>query len=328
VLALAGFALQKIGVHRIGQALASVRIPWLIASLALMCSSMALRAESWYAILSAALRGSRAHRPEMARGVAIGVFASATLPGRVGEPIRALIVSRRLGDTRRWFPTVLGTVLSQSLLNLGALFVLALVAFAQLPLLQQHATALILAAVVPASIAGMLVVAPRLIRGIRWARVPLLQTVSAAVANRLAEARSGLLVFRYPWRALHASSAQGAAWALQVLACYVLFVAFGFQHRIGLSAAAAVLLAVNVTAILPPTPSNVGIFQAACVVVLALEGIGKGDALAYGIVLQLVEVATAVGLGLPALVQEGLSWREIRATAAEIKASSAELGPP
>ena len=36
------------------------------------------------------------------------------------------------------------------------------------------------------------------------------------------------------------------------------------------------------------------------------------DALAYGIVLQAVEVATAVIMGLPALVNEGLSWREVR----------------
>ena len=37
---------------------------------------------------------------------------------------------------------------------------------------------------------------------------------------------------------------------------------------------AAVLFAVNVTAVVPATPANVGVFQAACVAVLAGEGIG------------------------------------------------------
>ena len=36
--------------------------------------------------------------------------------------------------------------------------------------------------------------------------------------------------------------------------------------------AAAVLFAVNVTAVLPLTPSNLGVFQAACVAVLELDG--------------------------------------------------------
>jgi phosphatidylinositol alpha-mannosyltransferase len=41
-------------------------------------------------------------------------------------------------------------------------------------------------------------------------------------------------------------------------------------------------------------------------------GVGSADALGYGIVLQAVELATAVIMGTPALVAEGLSWRELR----------------
>jgi phosphatidylinositol alpha-mannosyltransferase len=74
-----------------------------------------------------------------------------------------------------------------------------------------------------------------------------------------------------------------------------------------------VLFAVNVTAVLPVTPSNLGVFQAACVMVLhGAYGIGTADALGYGIILQAVEMATAVIMGAPALVKEGVSWREIR----------------
>ena len=36
------------------------------------------------------------------------------------------------------------------------------------------------------------------------------------------------------------------------------------------------------------------------------------DAIAYGIVLQAVEVAAALIMGLPALVNEGLSWKDVR----------------
>jgi phosphatidylinositol alpha-mannosyltransferase len=100
------------------------------------------------------------------------------------------------------------------------------------------------------------------------------------------------------------------AWALQWLSCYMVILALGLNAD--LTAAAAVLLAVNVSAILPATPSNVGVFQAACLVVLTAYGIDAGSAIAYGIILQAVEVVTALGLGIPALLAEGLSWEDIR----------------
>ncbi len=46
---------------------------------------------------------------------------------------------------------------------------------------------------------------------------------------------------------------------------------------------------------------------------LAAYGVGGGPGLAYGIILQAVEVLTALALGVPALLREGLTWRDIRA---------------
>jgi len=59
--------------------------------------------------------------------------------------------------------------------------------------------------------------------------------------------------------------------------------------------------------------------------VLGAYGVGHADALAYGIILQAVEMATAVVMGAPALVKEGLSWREVRLRA--MHASPVELPP-
>ncbi|MDX6588949.1 MAG: phosphatidyl-myo-inositol alpha-mannosyltransferase, partial [Solirubrobacterales bacterium] len=76
------------------------------------------------------------------------------------------------------------------------------------------------------------------------------------------------------------------------------------------------LFAVNVTAVVPATPSNIGVFQLAVISVLHTGfGISTADALAYGVILQGVEIATAVGLGLPALVREGLTWSDLRVQA-------------
>jgi phosphatidylinositol alpha-mannosyltransferase len=56
----------------------------------------------------------------------------------------------------------------------------------------------------------------------------------------------------------------------------------------------------------------VGVFQAACLVVLAAYGVGAGQGLAYGIILQAIELLTALTLGVPALLREGMTWRDIR----------------
>jgi phosphatidylinositol alpha-mannosyltransferase len=99
-------------------------------------------------------------------------------------------------------------------------------------------------------------------------------------------------------------------------------VAFGLEDKAGLAAAAAVLTAVNVAGIVPVTPSNVGIFQAACVLVLAAWGIGSDAALAYGILLQAIEVAVALALGLPALAGEHISFSHLRQTAEHLPETS------
>ena len=106
----------------------------------------------------------------------------------------------------------------------------------------------------------------------------------------------------------------------------MLLAALGLDDSAGFGAAAAVLFAVNVTAAIPATPSNLGVFQAACVAVLSgAYGVSHADALAYGIILQAVEIATAVVMGTPALLKEGLSWRDVRLRA--MHSTPVELKP-
>ena len=108
--------------------------------------------------------------------------------------------------------------------------------------------------------------------------------------------------------------------------------ALGLQAHASLVTAAAILLAVNVSAVVPATPSNVGVFQAACLVVLAAYGVGAGPGLAYGIILQAVEVLTALALGAPALLREGMTWRDIRPEKLEresqTESDEGQPGPP
>lgn len=146
----------------------------------------------------------------------------------------------------------------------------------------------------------------------------------AAIHSVLLQVRSGLSIFRHPKYGLPAAILQILAWAIQVAACWALLLALGLDLDRALAASAAVLFAVNVTAVIPATPSNIGIFQLAVITVLTTGfGVSAADALAYGVMLQAVEFATAVVLGVPALLREGLSWGDLKVQA--MAASPVEL---
>ena len=323
---LAALALQHVGVTRVAASLLASKPGLLLAGLALMCAAMFVRAISWHAILVAAPTWRRPKRRDAMQGTFIGVLMSSTLPARLGEPSRALIVARRLGRARETLPVVLGTMVSQTLLNLLALAILGGVTLSSVSVLDGHDRALLLVALAPLAVLLMVLLAPVLIPRAAVSRSRRLQALLASMSRSVLRLRAGLRVFRQPRRAAIATAAQLGAWALQWLSCWLLLMALGLDFHAGLAAAAGVLFAVNVTAVIPATPANVGVFQAACVAVLAgAYHVSTPNAIAYGIVLQAVEIATALIMGLPALLNEGLSWRDVRLRT--MHAGPVKLGP-
>ena len=306
-------ALDKLGIDKLGTALLRSSPPWVLAGLGLMCFSMILRAVSWRAILRSALPEARVRLRDTMQGTFIGVLMSATLPARLGEPSRALVVARRIGRPRETLPAVVGSLVGQTLLNIVALVILGIVMFSTVGWFGGREGALVAFTLGPVALLAVVLIAPALLRRGSVSRSARAQKLLAQARAALSDVRAGLRVFRNPRLGATATLAQLAAWGVQWLSCYVLLVALGLDEQAGLGAAAAVLFAVNVTAVLPATPSNVGVFQAACVAVLAgAYGVSSVQALGYGIVLQAVEVATAVVMGMPALVKEGVSWQDVR----------------
>ncbi len=323
--ALIAFALSRLELHRIGHALITATPGWIALALALMALSLVLRSISWHETLRAALPETPIRWAPVVRATMIGVMASALLPGRVGEPTRVLVLTRRLdGRTSVLLPIVAGTVFSQTLINLLALGALLAVTFTSVPLLHGHVAGIAIALALPLAVCILVLAGPRLLALGRRSRSPRVALAANATERMLRLARRGLLVFARPRYGFTAIASQLLAWGMQWLACYAVMLALGLQSQAGPAAAAAILLAVNLSAILPATPSNVGVFQAACLVVLAAYGVGAGQALAYGIILQAVEVVTALALGVPALLKEGLSWQDIRVGGTSSASSAGE----
>jgi phosphatidyl-myo-inositol alpha-mannosyltransferase len=312
-IGLTALAAQKIGVDKVVESIVRSNFTWVLAAVALMAISLFFRAASWYWIATAALPHRSVRRRDVTSATMIGVLMSATLPARVGEPARALALARRTGRMRETFPVLLGTIVSQTMINLVALAMLGAIIVSTTPLFHSGTQKLFVFSLVPLILLVVVLVAPLLMRRNGNGR---LARIGAAAHRALIQVRAGLAVFRNPRRGAAAAAAQLGAWAIQLAACWALLYALGLDGQAGIGAAAAVLFAVNVTAVVPATPSNIGVFQLAVISVLHTGfGISTADALAYGVILQGVEISTAVGLGLPALVREGLTWSDLRVQA-------------
>jgi phosphatidylinositol alpha-mannosyltransferase len=322
---LSAIAANRIGLDSVAQSIVRSDLAWVLVATALMVASLFLRAAAWFAIARAALPSFPLRRRDVTSATMIGVLMSATLPARLGEPARAMVLARRTGRMRESFPVLLGTLVSQSALNLLALVILGAIIVGSTDLFHARTERLFLISLAPLAILLAVLLAPTLVRQNGSGRVA---RIVASIRGALLKVREGLVVFRDPRRGPVAATAQLGAWGLQLLACFVLFTALGLDNQasIGIGAAAAALFAVNVTAVVPATPSNIGVFQLAVISVLTTGfGVSAADALAYGVILQAVEIATAVALGLPALVREGVTWSDMRMRA--LSAAPVRLSP-
>src|SRR5581483_2198448 len=145
-------------------------------------------------------------------GTMIGVLMSSTLPARLGEPSRALVVARRTGRPRDHFPVVLGTVVSQTLLNLVALAILGAIMFSSVNFFSGHEDALLAVAILPVVLLAVVLGVPVLLRSDAARRFARVQAAAGRVRAAITRVRDGLAVFRMPRLGAIATLFQLAAW--------------------------------------------------------------------------------------------------------------------
>src|ERR1017187_2997020 len=332
LIGLIVLGISKLDPAAVAGSLTSIDASWVLLAVTLMGGSFLARAESWFIALRAAAPDAPVGRSAVRRALLIGMATSTVAPGRLGEAARAWIIARRIGDQREVIATVAGTVLFQTLLNLFALTILAVIALSDPAITHASIAGLMVALALPVSLVSVLLVAPKALGRAARSHHLWLRAAAEWLARQLVNARRGLAAFRQARAAAHTTIAQLTGWTLQLGTCYALVLALHLGGKANLAAAAAVLVAVNLTAIVPLTPSNVGVFQAACIAALAPFGVAASQGLAYGILLQAVEVFCALSLGAPALLREGLSWSLLRrelapvAPAATVEASDQPAG--
>jgi uncharacterized protein (TIRG00374 family) len=279
---------------------------WILLALLLNVLSTLARALSWRLTIGQALPEENQPRlVHVLSAFGVGLLANAALPGRLGELARVATLRRHLPDAPAGTSAALvGTVIAHRLFDLvpATILVIWVLATAEVP---HWAVVTILIA---AAVGFALFTAAFL--GARRHHRPMKLESMGSVQRLLVMARQGLSVLKAPATLVGAVLLQCLGWLLQLLAVWVAMKAFEIDAP--LPAAGLVLVLMNIATIVPLWPGNVGLVQAAVAIPLRNYGVPYSTGFAYGLVLQALEIACGVGLGLIALAREGISFAVLR----------------
>jgi uncharacterized membrane protein YbhN (UPF0104 family) len=279
---------------------------WIILAFALNVVSTLFRALSWRLTVGQALPPEDQPRLDhVLSSFGVGLLANAIVPGRLGELARVATLRRHMPDAPPGTSAILvGTVFAHRLFDLvpAAILVVWVLLTAEVP--HWAVVSITIAAAV-----GFALFTVAWLGAKRHDR-PVVREGMGSMRELVIMGRQGLSVLKAPVPLAGAIFLQCLGWLMQLLAVYVAMQAFGMDAP--LPAAGLVLVLMNIATIVPLWPGNIGLVQAAVALPLRNYGVAYPVGFAYGIVLQAIEIACGVGLGLVAIAREGISVAMLR----------------
>jgi hypothetical protein len=271
----------------------AARVGWLLLACVVTLLGYVLRARRWGVLLEPR---ARVRQGRLFGATMVGFLAINTLPARLGELVRAYVLSR---TERLPIGVVLGSVVMERLFDVGALgsfWALSLL-FAPYPGWFRWSGYLTLAlgAVLVAAlwILHAAHVSEHPIRDRILALLPV--TIRGRVADGIASFSGGLSGLREPRTLVRACGWSIAMWLVNG----TVFLLVGQSMGMGLPWWSPFLLAfvVCVAILLPSSPGFIGVLEASCVVGLGLLGVRESPALAFGILYHLTQLLPVVLVG-------------------------------
>jgi uncharacterized protein (TIRG00374 family) len=300
VLAL---AVWRVDLGPVESAFAFVTWKWVALAVLVNFFSVGVRSVAWKIVVDHAVPPPPPRHRSVFAAFCVGLLGNATLPGRVGELARVIVLTRRMPRRPGTWATVMGTVFTHRLLDVvvASGLVVFVVYAARIPSWARPTLAIALGV-------GLGLLAAGLLLARRQQRISL--EGLGRVRRLLRMARDGLTVLKRPAPAVAALLFQLMGWVAQLVAVWIAFRAFDIDAS--LVAAALVLVIMNLVSVFPLWPGNVGLMQAAIALSLLSYGVGYGRGFAYGIGVQAIEASVGILLGFLFLAREGFSFAMLR----------------
>ena len=310
-LAFVYVAVRDVDLRSSWQVLTSGRY-WLLApALGVLALGLFLRALRWRSVFV------DEHRPPLAPVVdamLIGYLFNSVLPARAGEAARVVALGQRTRSSRA---EVLATVVAERVLDVLALLALLIATAPFVPESTWMGRAVATGAAVFVLLA-LLFVALALYgeRPIELVLRPL-SLVPGISRPRLREVAAnavrGLGVFGQPRVALRAGVLTVASWLVIAAAFWLCFGAVRVDASF--NAALLVVVATNLSQILPAGPAGIGVFEGVTVLVLAPFDVDRSHALSYAVVAHALNVLPVIVLGYVAIHRHTRALRWARSPA-------------
>ena len=309
------FALRGIRFSATWQALRASNYWWLLPSLAALAASVQLRVVRWRTLFDPARRPPLG---AMTKATIIGLFFNSILPARAGEIARIVALKKYAGTSRA---EAAATVIVERLFDVSSLIVLLFVVLAWLPQVSWLKPAAVVAFVSLAAVLALIVFVrlasdrPTLPGASLIARIPGLpeETISRLTANVV----HGLSTLGRPSQAFAALGWTFVSWFLLGLSFWFLMI--GFDLGLSPLAGLLVVIATGLAFIIPAAPGAVGVFEAAGLAVTSAYGVPRSLALAYVVVLHVVNLAPFIVAGVLLLAADARAARVSTASAVRLR---------
>jgi uncharacterized protein (TIRG00374 family) len=290
-------------------ALAASDLRWLVPASVVLAFALWLRIVRWWVLFDPS---SRPPLRAVGHAAFVGYFFNNILPARAGEAARVIAL---YGKARTPRAETIGTVVIERVFDLLALLVLLFACYPLLPRISWLKTAALLGIIL---VAGVLVLVAVLVRyderAVRWLLSPLRRLPGAGASERVEQAvgnaTRGLVALREPRVALRGMALTLASWVVLGFSFWILTAALHLD--VPVVAGMLVVVAINLSLVLPSSPAALGVFEAATIVALRAFDVPQAEALSYALVLHLLNLVPFLVIGA-ALLGPGALRRGVRA---------------
>jgi len=310
---------RNVPLDELGVALRQFDIRFLIPAVAISLLMQVLRAWRWQLELKPI---EHVGLGKLWVIISVAYMAINVLPARLGEFVRPWLLSRRANVK---FSNVVGNLVIEKTLDAMCIVFFILVGLTTTANLPDWVR---LGARVPAGVAVTLVVLVALLffKGEpfvdRWVIRYLPEKFGAGLKRVLSSFLDGMRIIPDGKLFALVCAVSLAYWSLPILSSWIAIVAFGLD--VPFNAALIVFIFIGFGTALPNAPGMIGTYQYACILALGLFGVGEAQALAYGLVLNAIQLSTLIGQGLVALPLAGVSVADFQRARAEYGTASPE----
>jgi uncharacterized protein (TIRG00374 family) len=296
-LTLAGvllyFSVRGIDWGRVGVAMLSARVPYVLAYLAIYSAALFLRAYRWRVLLTSE---GQVSVPTAFWATCAGYFGNNFLPARAGELVRTLLISSRCNLSRTF---VLTTAMSERLTDAIVLVVISAIILMTVKTgpgwLSSAARPLAIAAICGVT---MIILIPRFDRTFKGliSLAPLRVSLRERLVNVLDQVVLGVKAYHDRPRLLAFIALTMVIWCTDAIGTTI--GARALHLSISLPVAFLLIAGLGVGSALPSTPGYVGVYQFVAVSILVPFGFTRTDSILYILFAQAVSYAVIGSWGL------------------------------